>query len=549
MFLTAASFIVGDRSAVDALVFLSSSALFKADLANNLIQTASAGNSPQSDSACKTTSMSAAPTIAGVKAVTTQVDIAPSSGAEVIGQASLSGRVLLLENSMTEKRSVSGSNSKMKASGLMGVPKAGVVAPADAAYDLFFLEKKLAELGLMTGGGSSGHTNNGNSLTSALGESFMLLSNSSSRAKGGVNNLASKITVIPFGTRDSMRVTLPEHLKTQPEVRTPTNDVTVLHKVLNPAYPASVPTPVPLSGPYGGMKKKRGTPAIPPPNGNCNGNRSLGTFWLPNPIDILTWRGVKQAPPLAYLEALHEKPSTEFSMHDSCQFDLNWNDDQSVYGTHTTSQKGEAELKDDSRDVQAVSASAIQGYFVSSQSENQLIDYPALISPPTERENHHSSTLKESELRLLQSIKRLGDENFSLLQRIDLLSAVEARNLNLHKEMALFKKEYHERFCRLKEVLREFQKKNAKDGTSHNFGFEFNTVIGTQHIDTLETKKENSLLDPKSGIDDQDNLRQQQLERTVLALVKRLEEVLNIIIFYLQIILQNMLTVFVLIFI
>ena len=549
MFLSAASLIVGDRSAVDALVFLSSSALFKADLANNLIQTASAGNSPQSDHACKVASTSVVSTVAGAKAVTTQVDIASSPGAEVIGQASLSGRVLLLENSMTEKRSVSGSISKMKASGLMGVPKAGVVAPADAAYDLFFLEKKLAELGLMTGGGSSGHTNNGNSLTSALGESFMLLSNSSSRAKGGVNNLSSKITVIPFGTRDSMRVTIPEPLKTQPEVRTPTNDVAVLHKVINPAYPAPIPTPVPLNGPYGGMKKKRGTPPVPPPNGNCNGNRSLGTFWLPNPIDILTWRGIKQAPPLAYLEALHEKPSTEFSMHDSCQFDLNWNDDQSVYGTHTSSQKGEAEVKDDSRDIQAVSASAIQGYFVSSQNENQLIDYPALISPPTERENHHSSTLKESELRLLQSIKRLGDENFSLLQRIDLLSAVEARNLNLHKEMALFKKEYHERFCRLKEVLREFQKKNAKDGTSHNFGFEFNTVIGTQHADTLEMKKENSLLDPKSGIDDQDNLRQQQLERTVLALVKRLEEVLNIIFIYFLIILHDGIFFFVFIFI
>lgn len=526
MFLAAASLVTGDRSAVDALVFLSSSALFKADLASNLIQTASAGLSQQLDRSSKATSVSAGATIAGAKAVT--ADVPSSSGTELIGQASLSGRVLLLESSTTEKRSTSGSISRMKASGLMGVPKAGVVAPADAAYDLFFLEKKLAELGLMTGGGSSGHTNNGNSLTSALGESFMLLSNSSSRAKGGANNFSSKSTVIPFGTRDSMRVTPPEPLKTQPEVRTPKNDVTVSNKVPSTTYPAPVPTPVPLSGPYGGMKKKRGTPAIPQPNGNCNGNRSLGTFWLPNPIDILTWRGIKQAPPLAYLEALHEKPSTEFSMHDSCQFDLNWNDDQSIYGALPSSQKGDAEVKDDNRDVQAVSASAIQGYFVSSQSENQLADHVAVVTPPTERENHHSGTMKESELRLLQSIKRLGDENFSLLQRIDLLSAVEARNLDLHKEMASFKKEYHDRFCRLKEVLREFQKKNAKDGTSHNFGFEFNTVIGTHHMETLEMKKENSLLDPKSGVEDQDNLRQQQLERTVLALVKRLEEVFEL---------------------
>jgi hypothetical protein len=455
--------------------------------------------------------------------------------AESIGQASLSGRVLLLAGSSTDKKNTLGNSSKMRSSGLTGVPKAGSMAPSDAAYDLFFLEKKLAELGLMTGSGGSSYRNNGNTLTSALGESFMLLSTSSSRIKGGRTMMTARNAVtMPLGPRDAMRVTPPHPPKSAsetPEMKIDSAAGQVhIKQQISSISPPAVPNSTSLAGPYGGMKKGVLTPAIRS-SGNPVGNKSVGTFWLPNPIDILTWRGIKSSP--TCIDDLKEKPSKDFSVYENSQFDLNWNDDQSVYGPPSIS--GETDRKGVS-DSQTVSASAIQGYFISPQTGNPALDGDKIDN---ERDiNINNGTLRESELRLLQSIKRLGDENFSLLQRIDLLSAVEARNLDLHKEMTLFKKEYQERFCRLKEVLREFQRKNSRDGNSRTFGFEFNTIIGAQpgeifdDRDDVSSSKNNEgdfktqgMIKEKNRTDELENVRQQQLERTVLALVKRLEEV------------------------
>ena len=113
--------------------------------------------------------------------------------------------------------------------------------------------------------------------------------------------------------------------------------------------------------------------------------------------------------------------------------------------------------------------------------------------------------------------------------------------MQLRKEMVSFKKEFQERFLRLKEVLREFQRKNSKDGNLRTFGFEFSTVIGSsageggrlekvkdENVSTINgacTGAEADVGKIGTNPDDQENVRQQQLERTVLALIKRLEEV------------------------
>lgn len=525
LYLSAANSIVGDRSAVNALVFLSTSALYKADVVNCMIQTASslsgqehgAGLEVMFDSTDNKTNLSKKST---------------AIEAESIGQASLSGRVLLLASNSTDKKNTLGNSSKLRSSGLTGVPKAGSMAPSDAAYDLFFLEKKLAELGLMTGSGGSSYRNNGNTLTSALGESFMLLSTSSSRMKGGRTMMTARNAVtMPLGPRDATRVTPPHAPKSESETSsTKIESAGHMKQQSSSSSLTSVPKSISLTGPYGGMKKGVPTPAIRSSGNIPVGNKGVGTFWLPNPIDILTWRGIKASPPS---DDLKEKLIKDFNVYENSQLDLNWNDDQSVYGP--LSMKAETDRKSCS-DSQTVSASAIQGYFITPQTSNPILDEDKMDNDKDVGTNN--GTLRESELRLLQSIKRLGDENFSLLQRIDLLSAVEAKNLDLHKEMSLFKKEYQERFCRLKEVLREFQRNNSRDGNSRTFGFEFNAIIGAQPGELFDTKDEingsknnesdvkvQGIIKEKNRTDELENVRQQQLERTVLALVKRLEEV------------------------
>ena len=627
-FLKAANLIVGDRSAVNALVFLSQSALFKAELANNMM-IAAALASPESQNILKDIIVPAVSTINNGTTITRN-DVIDDQ----IGKASSSGRILLLSNSTHERNT--GSSSKMRTSGLMSVPKAGCVLPSDAAYDLFFLEKKLGELGLMSGSSSAINKNN-SALTSALGESFMLLSTTSSR-KGGRNQFPNNSTTIPFGTSDTTRSSRQEVARTGPvnvltDNSSGANSTKKTEKPSLTARESSPPIPVTstFSGAYGGTKKITGTTPLPIPQkvpvpGNKNGN-----FWLPNAIEMLAWGGLKASPSSTSTSTSSTiVPSSSTSVpsesvrgggvnvrdkdtvYDSNQFDLNWNDDQSVFNIlsnqiHTDNKKNDTKNNNnnnnnnknnsnnknnnnnhdnnnnnnnDNNDFdkedssQGLSAAAIQGYFITPQeiilspnkndennddnqndgnnsNSNSNINSNSNNSS-SGNNNNTNNTMRESELRLLQSIKRLGDENYSLLHRIELLSSVEARNLELHSEMVSFKKEFQERFSRLKEVLREFQRKNSMDGNMRTFGFEFNTVIGGNSGGEGRTDKNNGsdkngkldssgikigskengssqngsqIQNQNQGTEEPENVRQQQLERTVLALVKRLEEV------------------------
>jgi hypothetical protein len=110
--------------------------------------------------------------------------------------------------------------------------------------------------------------------------------------------------------------------------------------------------------------------------------------------------------------------------------------------------------------------------------------------------------------------------------------------MSLHKEMVGFKREYEDRFGKLKEILREFHRRNPSDNLK---GIMFDphsssTVSSNDHDN--EHKKEhkdiemNPVKSESNNSEGQDStqqkqqeMRQQQLERTVLALVKRLEQV------------------------
>ena len=60
----------------------------------------------------------------------------------------------------------------------------------------------------------------------------------------------------------------------------------------------------------------------------------------------------------------------------------------------------------------------------------------------------------EGVLRLLKSVKRLGDENASLIHRLEHLHNVESQNASLVREMITFRSEYQKRFVKLKEALK-----------------------------------------------------------------------------------------------
>ena len=567
-YLNAAGLIVGDRSTVTALIFLSQSALFKAELAHSMIQTVASASSLDMQVTRSTITLD--------KEKTARKE---NNFDEQIGQASLSGRILLMSNSSHDRGSGL-SSSKMRASGLMSVPKAGTILPSDAAYDLFFLEKKLSELGLMSG--CSGNTGRNNSaLTSALGESFMLLSTSSSKRLNRPQFLQNP-TTIPFSARDSVKISKQEErlrsgdLNSKNGIRYPIGKVEIPNDLST--APLSFAGTSTITGPYGGIKKPTisNTDQQKTLSNGLNGTKN-GKYWLPNPIDILNWRGAKSSLPPSTSTSTSDTPkniSKEDVLSESCQFDLNWNDDLSVFNTLPNNPNNNADciksnksrngdqICDNNNNInnivnninnnvgddsdcsisQIISPSSIQSYFNSSHSQSQqLLSAMNDDINNNNNSNNNDNNLRESELRLLQSIKILGDENSALLHRIDILSTVETKNLELRKEMVSFKKEFQERFLRLKEVLREFQRKNSKDGNLRTFGFEFSTVIGSsageggrlekvkdENVSTVNgacTGAEADVGKIGTNPDDQENVRQQQLERTVLALIKRLEEV------------------------
>ena len=70
-------------------------------------------------------------------------------------------------------------------------------------------------------------------------------------------------------------------------------------------------------------------------------------------------------------------------------------------------------------------------------------------------------------IRLLQTIKRLGEENAALIEKNDRLATLEHKRLQTSRELNAFKEEYTEKFKKLREKLKEFSDKYPSE---HNPG-------------------------------------------------------------------------------
>lgn len=388
--------------AVDALIFLSNSSLYKAELANKVLMTVS----PSSIIG-----------IGSVSAPSIDSELRPaddSTADSMIYEGSSSGRILLHPN----HKKMDGS-SRMRISGLIGVPTASALTPSDAANDLFFLEKKLAELGLMSGVNPSNR--NTGTLRSALGESFMLLSTTSlKQSKIRRAHLSASVSITdktlhkitPLGTKEiqfdigpKIDITDKDDIAKKKGINSSGIDNSSISSFDEKNQNSLKTTFSDAPGPYGGSNKSKVKSQL---NTSLLEKQKQNTishnFWLPNPLDMLTWRGTTRTA----TNDSHPKEAYEISDQNDIeenQFDLQWNDDQSMYANTSTKKSGNDLLiapKNHNREL------------TGHDHDNVNIENDG----GSDYEVSDSSRMPESVLRLLQCIKRLGDENMSLLQRI-----------------------------------------------------------------------------------------------------------------------------------
>ena len=132
-----------DRAAIDALVFLSNTSLRRSEHVNAIIDSSRAD---KGDSEALRTK--------GSSPFTTHPSLDQSDRSHYSFKAAMSGRVSssLLATSSNIKNDMdrSTSSSTLRVSGLRNIPKALPSARVDAVNDLFFLEKKLYEMGMLS---------------------------------------------------------------------------------------------------------------------------------------------------------------------------------------------------------------------------------------------------------------------------------------------------------------------------------------------------------------------------------------------------------------
>ena len=144
-FLAAASSeYASDRAVIDALVFLSNTSLRRSEHVNAII------DSSRVDKGDKETARTK-----GSSPITTHPSLDQSDRSNYSFKAAMSGRVsssLLASHSsnLMNETDKSTSSSTLRVSGLRNIPKALPGARVDAVNDLFFLEKKLNEMGMLS---------------------------------------------------------------------------------------------------------------------------------------------------------------------------------------------------------------------------------------------------------------------------------------------------------------------------------------------------------------------------------------------------------------
>jgi len=97
--------------------------------------------------------------------------------------------------------------------------------------------------------------------------------------------------------------------------------------------------------------------------------------------------------------------------------------------------------------------------------------------------NAAPSTNTKQLLRLLDSLKTLGDENAALLQQMEEVQRTRVEAAAMKEEMKLFQRKYHERFQNLKSSLEEMYKKQEPGSTPSNSGnvFQQSKFLQTQN--------------------------------------------------------------------
>ncbi|KAL3924327.1 MAG: hypothetical protein SGILL_001110 [Bacillariaceae sp.] len=87
-------------------------------------------------------------------------------------------------------------------------------------------------------------------------------------------------------------------------------------------------------------------------------------------------------------------------------------------------------------------------------------------SPMNDVSGHSSSSNTKQIMRLMDSLKALGDENAVLLREVDQLEAARADAKGAREAMKKFKSEYGMRFTSLKKALEKFRQEHPSDQTN-----------------------------------------------------------------------------------
>jgi hypothetical protein len=107
----------------------------------------------------------------------------------------------------------------------------------------------------------------------------------------------------------------------------------------------------------------------------------------------------------------------------------------------------------DNTEIQSFLADSVYGSFLEPYQRSASSSPRPMLG---EELTFDGRSIPENILKLLQTVKRLGEENANLLQRIERFKKYENDQKQLISDVSDFKKQYEEKFRRLREVLKEF---------------------------------------------------------------------------------------------
>jgi hypothetical protein len=115
---------------------------------------------------------------------------------------------------------------------------------------------------------------------------------------------------------------------------------------------------------------------------------------------------------------------------------------------------------------QGLEASWWGGQSTASQMLTNSVISLASASAPTHHHHQNPEDTKQL-MRLMDSLRTLGEENAALLREVEGAEAARMEAKAAKQQMARFKEEYGKKFVALKEALEKFRKKYPADGASN----------------------------------------------------------------------------------